>query len=61
MPEEKKTAPQSATNRSAEQDHVLQELLKRSIRTESRVVQMMAHLGMTGDGRSNLQPTRNPL
>lgn len=61
MPNQQTASPNAKPVRSAEQDHVLQELLKRSIRTESRVVQMMAHMGMKGDGRSNLQPTRNPL
>lgn len=44
-----------------EQNSVLQEILRRAIRTESRVVQMMAQIGMKSDGRQILTTTRNPL
>lgn len=58
MPDERQTksAPPAPTNR--ENDRTLQDLLRRSIRQESKITQMMAFIGMKSDGRSPIQPGR---
>lgn len=42
-----------------ETDHVLQDLLRRAIRTESKLTQLMSHMEMKSDGRQPIEPGRN--
>ena len=47
QPERRRAQPSNREN-----DHVLQDLLRRAIRQESKTTQMMAFIGMKTDGRN---------